>query len=125
MPEGKRRVFNREFKVSVVERILAGESGAALSRELISAKVSLRSGAGISAGKGLTAFGRPGRPRKMLDPAGLDPTSRPKEVVDFAAARERISELECKIGQQQVELDFFRDALQHVGEARRPSDGSA
>ena len=30
MPEGKRRVFNREFKVSVVERILAGESGAAL-----------------------------------------------------------------------------------------------
>ena len=29
-----------------------------------------------------------------------------------------------KIGQQQVELDFFRDALRHVGEARRPSAGS-
>ena len=57
MPEGKRRVLDREFKVSVVERIFAGESGAALSRELLSAKVSLRSGAGISAGKGLTALG--------------------------------------------------------------------
>jgi hypothetical protein len=45
-------------------------------------------------------------------------------VDNLAAARERISDLECKIGQQQVELDFFRDALRHVGEARRPSDGS-
>jgi hypothetical protein len=31
--------------------------------------------------------------------------------------------LERKIGQQQLELDFFRQALRRVGGARRPSDG--
>jgi hypothetical protein len=34
-----------------------------------------------------------------------------------------VSDLERKIGQQQVELDFFREALRQVGQARRPSDG--
>ena len=34
MPKRKRRVYSREFKVSAVERLLAGESAAALSREL-------------------------------------------------------------------------------------------
>ena len=33
MSEGKRRVFSREFKLSAVERMLAGESAAAVSRE--------------------------------------------------------------------------------------------
>jgi hypothetical protein len=37
--------------------------------------------------------------------------------------RKRIAELERKIGQQQVELDFFRQALQQVKGARRPSEG--
>jgi hypothetical protein len=35
---------------------------------------------------------------------------------DLTAARQRIAELERKIGQQQLELDFFRTALRHVGE---------
>jgi hypothetical protein len=43
---------------------------------------------------------------------------------DLATARRRIEELERKVGQQQVELDFFRQALRQVGEARRPNDGS-
>lgn len=124
MPEGKRRVFNREFKVSVVQRILAGESGAALSRELHIRESQLAKWCRHFRRKGPDGLRRAGRPRKSLDPADLDPSSRPKGVDNLASARERISELECKIGQQQVELDFFRDALRHVGEARRPSDGS-
>ena len=43
-------------------------------------------------------------------------SSRSSEV---AAARERIAELERKIGQQQVDLDFFRQALRRVGGTRR------
>jgi transposase len=43
-------------------------------------------------------------------------------VQDVATARNRITALERKIGQQQVELDFFRQALRQVGEARQPSD---
>jgi hypothetical protein len=42
---------------------------------------------------------------------------------ELEASRKRIAELERKIGQQQVELDFVRRAVRHVGEARRPSDG--
>jgi hypothetical protein len=42
---------------------------------------------------------------------------------DLATARKRISELERKVGQQQVELDFFRAALRQVEGARQPSDG--
>jgi transposase-like protein len=38
---------------------------------------------------------------------------------DPAAAARRIAELERKIGQQQLELDFFRAALRHVRELRR------
>ena len=36
----------------------------------------------------------------------------------------RIAELERKIGQQQLELDFFRAALRHVREARLKKGGS-
>jgi transposase InsO family protein len=44
-------------------------------------------------------------------------------AADLASARKYIAELEAKIGQQQVDLDFFRQALRRVREARRPSDG--
>ena len=47
---------------------------------------------------------------------------RVAKTTDFETARERIGELERKIGQQQIELDFFRLALRRIGEARRPSD---
>jgi hypothetical protein len=45
-------------------------------------------------------------------------------VADLAAARKRIIALERKVGQQQLELDFFRQALRRVGGARQPSGGS-
>jgi transposase len=118
MSTGKRRVFEHEFKVQVVERLRAGERATALSREL-----------GISCGRlstwrkvygrlGPEGLRRAGRPRQGDAPS--EPTGR---VEDLATARQRIGELERKVGQQQLELDFFRRALRHVGEARRPSDG--
>ena len=42
---------------------------------------------------------------------------------DLARAQRRVGELERKIGQQQVELDFFRQALRQVKDPRRPSTG--
>jgi hypothetical protein len=35
---------------------------------------------------------------------------------ELARAQRRVAELERKIGQQQVDLDFFRRALRHVRE---------
>jgi hypothetical protein len=44
-------------------------------------------------------------------------------AAEFEVARRRIAELERKIGQQQLELDFFRQALRQVKETRRQSSG--
>jgi len=118
MSTGRRRVFEHEFKVGVIERLMAGERAIDLSREL-----------GISPGRVSTwrkVYGR-------LGPDGLRRAGRPRQgdgasgpgsrIEDLATARARIGELEHKVGQQQLELDFFRRALRSVGEARRPSDG--
>jgi transposase-like protein len=55
-------------------------------------------------------------------PAMVPPPSAPPASLaahDVAVAARRIAELERKIGQQQLELDFFRAALRHVRELRR------
>jgi hypothetical protein len=52
--------------------------------------------------------------------AGPVATGAPDAPIE--AARRRIAELERKVGQQQVDLDFFRQALQQVRGMRRPSD---
>jgi hypothetical protein len=65
---------------------------------------------------------RAGRPSRSAV-AGEIATAAPLAVSDDKPARQRIAELECKIGQQQLELDFFRQALRQVGGARRPSAG--
>ena len=117
MPTEKRRVFSREFKLSAVKRMVAGESAAALSHELGVPSghlykwcVHFRSG-------GAEALRPACRPRKGFGTLDLEPSK------DLATARKRISELERKVGQQQVELDFFQQALRQVGGARQPSDG--
>jgi hypothetical protein len=45
----------------------------------------------------------------------------PEVPAESELARRRIAELERKVGQQQLELDFFRQALRQVEEARRRS----
>jgi hypothetical protein len=42
----------------------------------------------------------------------------------LAGAQERIAGLERKLGQQQLELDFFRQALRQVEGLRQPSDAA-
>jgi hypothetical protein len=41
-------------------------------------------------------------------------------AAELETARRRIAELERKIGQQQLDLDFFQRALRHVGAPRQP-----
>jgi transposase len=70
---------------------------------------------------GLEALRRVGRPSR-LDAAAIEAMAVPAVVTDPAEARKRIEELERKIGQQQLDLDFFRAALRHVRE-QRPNKG--
>ena len=123
MSKRKRRVFSREFKLSAVQRIIAGEPVAGVSRELGVPKGHLYQWHGHFRHGGVEGLRPACRPRKVPGTFELAPEVRAKQVQDVASARNRITALERKIGQQQVELDFFRQALRQVGEARQPSDG--
>jgi transposase len=117
MSAGKRRVFSREFKLSAVKRVLAGERVAALARELQVPSGRLYGWCHHYRQGGAAALRPACRPRKGFGVLDLESGK------DLATARRRIEELERKVGQQQVELDFFRQALRRVGEARRANDG--
>lgn len=68
---------------------------------------------------GLEVLRGPGRPRKG---ALEGPPLKSAILNEGAAARRRIAELERKIGEQQADLDFFRQALRHV-KARQQAGG--
>ena len=123
MSTGKRRVFSREFKLSAVKRMLAGESVAVLSRELQVPAGHLYKWCRHFRRGGPDALRPACRPRKVFGAPEPDPVTKAMRVQDVATARKRITDLERKIGQQQLELDFFRQALRRVGGARQPSDG--
>lgn len=117
MSKGKRRVFSREFKLSAVKRALSGENVVALSRALGVPSGQLYRWCQHYRAGGAEALRPASRPRKGYGVLELEATK------DLATARKRISELERKVGQQQVELDFFQRALRQVEGARRPIDG--
>jgi transposase len=116
MPKKRSRVFSRAFKLAAVRRMMAGENVAALARELQVLRKDLYYWRTRFRAGGPEALRGKGRPKKAELQA---PAKEPPGEVE--KARERIAELERKIGQQQLDLDFFRQALQRVGGARRPS----
>ena len=120
----KGRVFALAYKLTVVRRLVAGESVSATAKELgIRRKV---------------LYEWKDRYRKLGE-AGLRPVGRPKKVVplgppaaavvgsrgELQTARERIGELERKVGQQELELDFFAAALRRIRAAKSAEPASA
>jgi transposase-like protein len=124
----KMRVLSREFKLEAIRRLLAGENVSALARDLKVQRNDLYVWRDRFRSGGADALRGPGRPRKaeaaVTAATGAVPTPEAPAASQLDAAHKRIAELERKIGQQQVELDFFRQALRQVKGARRPSDGS-
>ena len=120
MSKRKRRVFSREFKLSAVQRMIAGESAADLSRELGVPRGHLYRWYGQFRRGGAEGLRPACRPRKIPGAVELSPEAKAMRVQDVATARKRIVELERKIGQQTVELDFFQGALRRI-KASRPA----
>src|SRR5258708_5367252 len=120
------RVFSREFKVGIVRRILGGENVSALARELKFSRKDLYVWRDRFLAGGPEALRGRGRPPKAgaaglaaSGPRAKAPADTP--AAELEAARTRIADLERKVGQQQVDLDFFRQALRQGRGARRPS----
>jgi transposase len=122
------RVFSREFKVGIVRRMLGGENVSALARELRFSRKDLyvwRDRFLAGGPEALRGRGRPPKAGAAGSAASVTRAQAPPDTpaAELEAAHKRVAELERKIGQQQVELDFFRQALRQVRGARRPSAG--
>ena len=105
------RVFSPKFKAAAVERMQAGESPSALSRELnVRRKLLYEWRDRVLAGQPLR---RAGRPKKS---PGADPPAE--------GTADRVKELEQLVGRLTLENRFFRGALQRIKELRQPSSGA-
>lgn len=114
-----RRRFTREFKLAALARFEEAGDVHALARELgIRRELLYKWHAKYEAG-GASALTTTGRPRAVVMPE-----AERIEVGDGAdLARRRIAELERKVGQQSIELDFFREALRQVKDLSQPTGG--
>jgi transposase-like protein len=123
----RRYRFTQETKLAAVKRMLGGENVRSLSRELIVTCKTLYEWRAKYLSGGARALRGPGRPRDMMGgdppPQTLTAVSSLPPHAELVKARARIIELERKVGRQQLELDFFQQALRRVREKRRPSDG--
>lgn len=92
-----RRKFSKEFKIAAVRRLQGGQSAAEVARALEVHPTDLY------------------RWRRELDDQGERAFQGVgKKLVE----QDRVAELERKIGQQTLEIDFLKRALQHVEEQR-------
>jgi transposase-like protein len=109
----EQRVFSWEFKESVARRMLSGESVSALHHELQIKRSVLYRWREAYRQEGVA-----GLQRVRGRPPGVPNPPRPAADPESAAAR-RIAELERKVGQQALDLDFFRRAFKRVKELRQ------
>lgn len=119
----RKRRWSKEFKEAAVARMEAAETIGGLASELgIYRGMLFKWRRAFEAG-GSAALRTVGRSPARTP---VSETTVPSVVipVDLTAAQRRIEELERKIGQQQLDLDFFRAALRHVRD-QQPRKGES
>src|SRR5437660_3413148 len=107
MSTGKRRVFNREFKLFAVERYIGGESAASICRELQIRPSHLSKWCAHFRRDGPEGLRLAGRPR-LAAAVELDSAAEAMRAKDVTRPGNQLGELERKAGRNQVNLDFFR-----------------
>jgi transposase-like protein len=95
----------------------AGESITALSAELSVKRTRLYRWRDVVRRDGEKAF--PGHGGRRSKAEVLVREQGTEGATELAQARRKIAELERKVGQQQLDLDFFKQALRHIEAARR------
>jgi transposase-like protein len=118
----RRRDCPIELKRFAVSRVAAGEGVCLVARALKVSERRLYDWWAKYREGGLEALRGRGRPDKAAVQAAR---VRPREAGEHEveALQRRNAELERKIGQQQVDLDFFRQALQLVQDRQQASAG--
>jgi transposase len=114
--ENRKQVeYAMELKLRAVRRVGAGESVRAVAAELGIRRKRLYVWKDRYAELGEAGLvrRRGGRPRKERAETGSDSETKDRRG-ELLAARKRIAELERKVGQQELELDFFGEALRRI-----------
>ena len=123
MSSREARGFSREFKLRAVQRVETGEKVSALSRELTVKREVLyrwRDAFRLGGPEALRLRGRPSKADALAMAAARRVAGK---ADDLAEARWQIEQLRRKVGQQQLDLDFFKRALRRIEASRRPNDG--
>jgi len=110
----KQPEYGPELKLAAVRRVLAGESVSAVAQEfgIRRKRLYVWKDRYAELGEAGLVRRRGGRPRKQAAAVnGSGPITGRGELL---AARKRIAELERKVGQQELELDFFGEALRRI-----------
>ena len=124
MSKTEARSFSRAFKLDVVRRMEAGENVSALSREVEVKREVLyrwRDAFRIGGEAALRLRGRPSKADAVVMQLARGVAGK---ADDLAEARWQIDQLQRKVGQQALDLDFFKAALRRIEALRRPSDRS-
>jgi len=109
------RVFKPEFRISIAQRILNGESVGSLSDRYKIKRSVLYRWRDLLRDHGAEGFHRPRGPKP----------SQMKAVIGASASSEqRIAELERRLGRLALENDFLRRAFKRVKEARSNNNAS-
>ena len=112
------RIFTTEFKERAVLRLEAGASASALATELGVRRKLLYDWRQAYREHGVAGLNRKRGPKPGKLRVKREPDDNP-----LSRAQARIAELERLVGQQQVDLDFFRRALRLID--AEPANGSA
>jgi transposase-like protein len=115
MSQSKRRQYSVEFRIQIAKRMLADENVVALSREYGLTRSMMYRWRDTFRQRGPAGLARsPGRPGRSA-PAAARPSTAEERL------RQRIAELERKIGQQTVEIDFFKGVFKRLEELPKSS----
>src|SRR5262245_7942446 len=107
--DGRRRLFSREFKITAVRRVIAGEELTDVARQLKLGRDLLWRWKKRVEEKGEEALFDAGR--RKGEPQGSESIQ--------AVQRRRIADLERLVGRQQLEIRFLDKALRRVEELRQ------
>jgi transposase-like protein len=110
-------------KLEALARMAKGENVDELAAEIGVDRRSVYRWREIFEQHGENAFQPVGRRRRRKRPEVVDPVVKPKPPDELSTARQKVAALERKIGQQQLELDFFRRALRQVRGTDRANAG--
>ena len=119
MPSVPSRRFSPEFKLKVMERLRSGEVLSAVAEELgVHRQLLYKWRDALRRGEG--SFPKRGRP-KRTDVLAREASAAEQDALE--AASRKIAELERKVGQQALELDFFQQTLRRFEEPRPAPSG--